>query len=93
MNQQLQQSTKQIVELIIRLGALILLVLYCGEILAPFVLPFLWAIIIAVAVFPLHLSIQKKNWRPKKSIGGNYYSGDIVFCVYSVGLVCGIYYR
>lgn len=81
MNQQLQQSTKQIVELIIRLGALILLVLYCGEILAPFVLPFLWAIIIAVAVFPLHLSIQKK-------IGGR---KKVSAAIITVGILCFVF--
>jgi predicted PurR-regulated permease PerM len=53
-------STKQLVELLIRMGVLILLLFYCFEILTPFIMPVLWAVIIAVAVFPIHKSLQKK---------------------------------
>jgi predicted PurR-regulated permease PerM len=53
-------STKQIVELLIRMALLILLLFYCFEILLPFIMPVLWAVIIAVAVFPLHQLLQKK---------------------------------
>jgi predicted PurR-regulated permease PerM len=53
-------STKQIVELLIRMALLILLLFYCFEILLPFIMPVLWAVIIAVSVFPLHKTLQKK---------------------------------
>ncbi len=53
-------STKKTVELIIRISILILLLFYCFEILAPFVMPVLWAIIIAVSVFPIHKALKKK---------------------------------
>jgi predicted PurR-regulated permease PerM len=53
-------STKQIVDLLIRMAILILLLFYCFEILLPFLMPVLWAVIIAVAVFPIHHGLQKK---------------------------------
>jgi len=53
-------STKNIVELIIRMSVLMLLLFYCFEILAPFIMPVLWAIIIAVSVFPIHVALKKK---------------------------------
>ncbi len=55
----LSGSTKDIVELIIRMAVLILLLFYCFEILAPFIMPVLWAIIIAVSVFPIHIKLKK----------------------------------
>jgi predicted PurR-regulated permease PerM len=59
MNKQVT-STKQIVELLVRMAILILLLFYCFEILLPFIMPVLWAVIIAVAIFPLHHILQKK---------------------------------
>ena len=56
----LTNSTKKTVELIIRIFILILLLFYCFEILAPFVMPVLWAVIIAVSVYPIHKAISKK---------------------------------
>ncbi len=53
-------STKNIVELIVRMSVLILLLFYCFEILAPFLMPVLWAIIIAVSVYPIHNALKKK---------------------------------
>lgn len=60
MSNQIPNSTKHIIELTIRLATLILLLFYCIEILAPFLMPVLWAIIIAVAVFPVHKKLQKR---------------------------------
>jgi predicted PurR-regulated permease PerM len=67
MDNQLNQTTKNAIELSIRLGALILLLFYCFQIIAPFILPTLWAAIIAIAVFPLHHSLQKKLGGRKKA--------------------------
>jgi predicted PurR-regulated permease PerM len=55
----LMGSTKEIVELIIRMAVLILLLFYCFEILAPFIMPVLWAVIIAVSVYPIHIKLKK----------------------------------
>lgn len=41
-------------DLIIRLAALAILLLWCFRILQPFILPVLWGVIIAVAIYPLH---------------------------------------
>ncbi|MEI7627057.1 MAG: AI-2E family transporter [Bacteroidota bacterium] len=65
MNKQVT-STKEIVELLIRMSILILLFFYCFEILLPFIMPVLWAMIIAVAVFPIHDSLQKKLGKREK---------------------------
>ncbi len=59
MNQHVKNSTKHAIEISIRMGALFLLLYYCFEIIAPFIVPFLWAIIFAVALYPIHLSFQK----------------------------------
>jgi predicted PurR-regulated permease PerM len=59
MNNQIN-STKQLVELLIRMAVLILLLFYCFEILSPFIMPVLWAVIIAVAVYPIHKRLQKR---------------------------------
>jgi len=41
-------------ETAIRLGVLAVVLIWCFQILQPFILPFLWAVIIAVAIHPLH---------------------------------------
>src|SRR6478736_4517525 len=50
---------KKIADLIIRLGLLFLLVMWCFDILKPFVLLLIWASVIAIALYPLHLMIMK----------------------------------
>ncbi|MCB1751973.1 MAG: AI-2E family transporter [Gammaproteobacteria bacterium] len=44
-------------ETAIRLGVLAILLVWCFQILQPFILPFLWAVIIAVAIYPLYVSL------------------------------------
>ena len=46
------------IEAAIRLGLLLLLATWCFMIVAPFVLPIMWGIIIAVAVFPLFAKLK-----------------------------------
>jgi predicted PurR-regulated permease PerM len=41
-------------ELVIRLSALAILLVWCFRILQPFILPTLWGVIIAVAIYPLY---------------------------------------
>ncbi len=59
MNNHVKTNTKHAIEISIRLGALFLLLYYCFEIIAPFIKPVLWAIIFAVALYPIHKSLQK----------------------------------
>jgi predicted PurR-regulated permease PerM len=45
---------EKIVDTIIRLGVLSLLLMWCFDILKPFVLILIWAIVIAIVVYPVH---------------------------------------
>jgi predicted PurR-regulated permease PerM len=45
---------ERIVDVIIRLGFLSLLLMWCFDILRPFILILVWAIVIAIAVYPVH---------------------------------------
>ena len=47
-----------VIEAAIRLGLLLLLATWCFLIVSPFVLPIMWGIIIAVAVFPLFAKLK-----------------------------------
>lgn len=67
MKKKLDETTKHAIELSIRMGALILLLFYCFQILAPFLLPTLWAVIIAIAGYPVHKHLQKKLGGRKKA--------------------------
>jgi predicted PurR-regulated permease PerM len=53
-------KTQKTVDLLIRLGLLFGLLYWCFLLIAPFLLPFLWAIIIAIALHPLHELISNK---------------------------------
>lgn len=59
MNQE-HKITSQAIEVFLRLGLLIGLLYWCFLILSPFLMPVLWGIIIAVALFPLQSFLQKK---------------------------------
>jgi predicted PurR-regulated permease PerM len=44
----------KIVDTIIRLGVLAMLLMWCFDILKPFVLILIWAVVIAIAIYPVH---------------------------------------
>lgn len=44
----------KVAETAIRLGVLAIVVIWCFQILQPFIIPFIWGIIIAVAIYPLY---------------------------------------
>jgi len=46
--------TKDIVEIVLQLIALGLLLIFCYNILSPFIDPVIWAAILAVALYPIH---------------------------------------
>ena len=56
---------EKIVDLIIRVGVLMLLLFWCFDILKPFILILIWAVVIAIAIYPLH-SIFVKVFRGKR---------------------------
>ncbi|NRB39219.1 MAG: AI-2E family transporter [Pseudomonadales bacterium] len=53
-----QTFTKHAIEACIRIGLIFMLVAWCFDIVKPFILPIVWAMIIAVATYPLFL-----RWR------------------------------
>jgi len=55
------KKTKDVVEITIRLGLLMLLFYWCFQILSPFIMPVLWGIIIAIAIFPFFNFLQRKT--------------------------------
>lgn len=54
-----KSQIKNIVDIILQLGVLALLLAWCFQILRPFINPVLWGIIIAVALDPIYLGINK----------------------------------
>jgi len=66
MNNASHKNTREAVEIAIRLSLLILIVYWCFQILSPFIMPVLWGIIIAVAIFPVFNYIQQKLGGRKK---------------------------
>ena len=50
---------EKIVDTLIRLGVLSLILMWCLDILKPFILILVWAIVIAVAIYPVHTFFSK----------------------------------
>jgi predicted PurR-regulated permease PerM len=53
-------NNKQIFETILQLGVVFLILGFCFKLLLPFAMPILWAIILAVAFYPIFNFLQKK---------------------------------
>ncbi|MBL4712574.1 MAG: AI-2E family transporter, partial [Gammaproteobacteria bacterium] len=51
--------TKNFIEAVIRVGLLLLLATWCFKIIIPFIVPVVWGIIIAVAIYPLFCKLKK----------------------------------
>ena len=49
----------KIVDTIIRLGVLAVLLMWCFDILKPFILILIWAVVIAIAIYPVHKFFEK----------------------------------
>jgi predicted PurR-regulated permease PerM len=52
--------TRDAIEAAIRLGLLLLLATWCFKIITPFIVPVVWGVIIAVAVYPLYLKLKSR---------------------------------
>jgi predicted PurR-regulated permease PerM len=50
--------TKNTIEAAVRLGLLLLLATWCFKIVTPFIVPVMWGVIIAVAIYPLFLKLK-----------------------------------
>jgi predicted PurR-regulated permease PerM len=53
-----QQFNHRAVDIFIKLGALVLIIFWCFQIIKPFVLIVIWGAIMAVALFPLHVKLS-----------------------------------
>jgi len=58
------EFTQNTIEAAVRLGLLLLLATWCFKIISPFIIPVMWGVIIAVAIYPLFLKL-------KAMLGGN----------------------
>jgi predicted PurR-regulated permease PerM len=63
-------STRKIIELILRIGILLLLIYWCYAIIKPFLDILLWSVIFAVALYPMFNWFQKKM-RGKKALASS----------------------
>lgn len=50
---------EKIIDTLIRIGVLSLLLMWCFDILRPFILILIWAIVIAIAIYPIHILFCK----------------------------------
>ncbi|HEY5919276.1 MAG TPA: AI-2E family transporter [Chryseolinea sp.] len=60
MNNKSEPLTRQIIEIIIQLGALAFIVGWCILILAPFLTPIVWGVIIAITIYPMFIKLSAK---------------------------------
>ncbi len=67
-------------DLAIRLAFVALIIFWCTKIIAPFFLPVLWGVTIAVAFYPLYEKLR--GW-----VGGREKIAGVIFIVVSLGLV------
>ena len=47
-------NSKQIIEIALQLVALALLLIFCYNVLSPFIDPVVWGAVLAVALYPIH---------------------------------------
>jgi predicted PurR-regulated permease PerM len=60
------EITKSALEAVTKIGLIALLIVWCFQIIHPFIVPILWGIIIAVGIFPIygwvHHRVSVRNW-------------------------------
>ncbi|TYK67115.1 AI-2E family transporter [Colwellia echini] len=54
-----QVFNRRIIDIAIKLGALALVIVWCFQIISPFIMIVIWAAILAVALFPLHSKLSR----------------------------------
>ena len=75
-----REFTANTIEAAVRLGLLLLLAYWCFSIIRPFVMPVLWGIIIAVAIYPLFT-------RLKAALGGRNKLASVVYTLITLALL------
>ena len=66
------EFTRNMIEAAVRLGLLLLLATWCFKIISPFIVPVMWGIVIAVAVYPLFIKL-------KSSLGDNNKLASVIY--------------
>jgi len=74
------EFTKNTIEAAIRLGLLMLLVFLCFSIIKPFVLPVIWGVIIAVAIYPVFTKL-------KTVLGGKNKLASVIYTLIALALL------
>ena len=59
----------QLLDVLIRAGLILALVLLCYLVFAPFLVLMVWALILAVSLYPLHQALARRIGRPAGSGG------------------------
>lgn len=76
------EFSSQMINTAIKLTAIALVILWCFNILMPFLLPIFWGAILAVAIYPLYLKLVKK-------LGNRRKLAAIVFSLVGITLLVG----
>ena len=74
------QSARRVIDMLVRLGLVGLLAIACAAILAPFVVPVVWAVILAVTVRPIHDRLTK-------AIGGRHKTAALLLTASAVAVL------
>lgn len=72
--------TRNTIEAVVRIGLLLLLATWCFKIITPFIIPVMWGVIIAVAIYPLFLKL-------KSSLGDNNKLAATVYTLLTLALL------
>jgi predicted PurR-regulated permease PerM len=72
--------TRNTIEAAVRLGLLLLLATWCFKIITPFIVPVVWGVIIAVAIYPLFAGLRAK-------LGGRNMLAAIVYTILALALL------
>jgi predicted PurR-regulated permease PerM len=74
------QLTTNVIDVSIRVGLLLLLAVACFNILSPFMMPVLWGVIIAVAIYPLFA-------RLRRGLGNRNRSAAVIYTLLALALL------
>ena len=66
------EFTRNTIEAVVRVGLLLLLVTWCFKIITPFIIPVVWGVIIAVAIYPLFLKLKSALGERNKLAASTY---------------------
>jgi len=74
------EFTSNAIEAAIRLGLLFMLAIWCFDIVKPFIVPVVWGLIIAVAIYPLFIKL-------KSALGGKNKLASIIYTVIALAIL------